>query len=65
MQLTQVLHEVIRIIDFLEKVDFKHIYHERNTKADALAKEGANVLEGHWIVHEFQEFETYASFQVF
>ena len=59
------MHEVIRIIDFLEKVDFKHIYRERNTEADALAKEGANVLEGHWIVHEFQASETYESFQVF
>ena len=58
MQLTRVLHEVIRISKLLEKVDYKHIYQERNSKADALAKEGANVLEGHWHIHEFQATET-------
>ena len=62
MQLTLVLHEVIRISELLEKVDYKHIYRERNSKADALAKEGANVLEGHWHIHEFRESETYESF---
>ena len=45
--LTQVLQEVIRISNFLVKVDFKHIYRERNSKADALANAGANVVEGH------------------
>ena len=35
--LTQVLQEVIRISDFLVKVDYKHIYRERNSKANALA----------------------------
>ena len=52
VHLTQVLQEVIRISDFLDKVDFNHIYRERNSKADALAKAGANVVEGHWIIHE-------------
>ena len=65
VQLTQVLQEVIRISDLLEKVDYKHIYRERNSKADALAKEGANVLKRHWIIHEFRASETYESFQVF
>ena len=51
--------------DLLEKVDFKHIYRERNSKADALAKAGANVVEGHWIIHEIQATETYETFQVF
>ena len=41
--LTQILQEVIRISNFLAKVDYKHIYHERNSKADAFA----NVEEGH------------------
>ena len=65
MQLTQVLHEVIRISELLEKVDYKHIYREMNYKADALAKEGATVLEGYWHIHEFRATETYESFQVF
>ena len=65
VQLTQVLQEVIRISDLLEKLDYKHIYRERNSKANALAKEGANVVEGHWIIHEFQAIEIYESFQVF
>ena len=46
--LTQVLQEVIRISNFLVKVDYKHIYHERNSKVDALANASANVEEGHW-----------------
>ena len=45
--LTQILHEVIRISNLLVKVEYKHIYRERNTKADALANAGANVLEGY------------------
>ena len=65
VHLTQVLHEVFRISDFLEKVDFNHIYRERNSKADALAKAGANVVEGHWIIHEIRASETYQTFQVF
>ena len=31
-----------------EFVDFKHIYRERNSLADVLAKDGANVLVGYW-----------------
>ena len=46
--LTQILQEVIRISNFLAKVDYKHIYHERNSKVDALVNAGSNVEEGHW-----------------
>ena len=63
--LTQVLQEVIRISNFLVKVDFKHIYHERNSKADALASAGANVEEGHWKIKEFRGTNTYETFQIF
>ena len=63
--LTQVLQEVIHISNFLVKVDFKHIYHERNSKADALANAGANVVEGHWIIQEIRASETYETFQIF
>ena len=38
IQLSQVLYEVIRFSDMFEFVDFKHIYRERNSLADELAK---------------------------
>ena len=63
--LTQVLQEVIRISNFLVKVDYKHIYRERNAKADALANAGANVIEGHWKILEYRGVETYETFQIF
>ena len=65
VHLTQVLQEDIRISDILEKVDFNHIYREMNSKADALDKGGANVVEGHWIIHEIRATKTYETFQVF
>ena len=65
VHLTQVLQEVIRISDFLEKVDFNHIYRERNSKADALASVGSNVLEGHWKILEYRGPDIYETFQVF
>ena len=63
--LTQVLQEVIRISNFLVKVDYKHIYHEWNSKADALANAGANVMEGHWKILEYRGVETHETFQIF
>ena len=63
--LTQVLQEVTRISNFLVKVEFNHIYRERNSKADALASAGANVEEGHWKIKEFRGIETYETFQIF
>ena len=63
--LTQVLQEVIRISNFLVKVDYKHIYHERNSKAGALANAGANVVEGHWKIMELRGSGTYETFQIF
>ena len=46
--LAQILQEVIQLSILLVKVDYQHIYHERNFKADALANTGATVEEGHW-----------------
>ena len=63
--LTQILHEVIRISNLLVKFYYKHIYRERNTKADTLANAGANVLEGHWKILEYRGSETYETFQIF
>ena len=39
IQLAQILHEVNRIADILESVEYKHIYRERNSIADVLAKD--------------------------
>ena len=63
--LTRVLQEVIQISNFLVKVDYKHIYRERNSKADALANVGANVVEGHWKILELRGSETHETFQIF
>ena len=63
--LTQVLQEVIRISNFLAKVDYKHIYRERNTKADALGNAGAIVIEGHWKILEYRGADTYETFHIF
>ena len=63
--LTQVLQGVIRIYNFFVKVDYKHIYRERNSKANALANAGANVLEGYWKILEYRGSETYDTFQIF
>ena len=54
MLLSQVLQEMIRISDMLERVEYKHIYRERNSKVDALAKDGATVPEGYWHIFEFR-----------
>ena len=65
MQLFQVLYEVTRISDMFENVDFKHIYQERNSKADELAKAGATVPDGYWHITEFRASKKSESFQFF
>ena len=56
---------MIHLSNFLEKVEFKHIYRERNSKADALANACAYVVEGHWRIMEFRGAESYETFQIF
>ena len=56
---------MIRLSNFLEKVECKHIYRERNSKADTLANAGAYVVEGHWRIKEFRGDESYETFQIF
>ena len=56
---------MIRISNLLEKVEYKHIYRERNSKADALTSAGSNVLEGHWKILEYRGPDTYETFQIF
>ena len=65
IHLTQILQEVIRISNLLEKVKYKHIYRERNSKANALAFACSNVLEGHWKILEYRGPDTYETFQIF
>ena len=48
VQLAQILMEVNRLVDMFDSVVFMHIYHERNTLADVLEKDGANVMSGSW-----------------
>ena len=50
MILSPLLSEVIRFFGMLESVVFKHIYRERNFVADGLAKDGAMVQEGAWLI---------------
>ena len=50
LELSQVLMEVNRLLDFFELVDLKHIYRERNSHADALEKAGVIMTEGLWYI---------------
>ena len=43
-----ILQDVHCLADSLAYVSFKHIYRERNYKADTLAKAGGSILEGSW-----------------
>ena len=51
-ELAMILQDVHCLADSLDYVYFKHIYRERNYKADALAKEGGSILEGSWVTCE-------------
>ena len=63
--LSQVLREVIIISDMFERAYYKHIYRERNSKADVLAKDGATVAEGFWHITEFRADEQHETIQSF
>ena len=49
-----ILRDVNRLTDCFDSVSFRHIYRERNSFADALAKAGGSILEGFWSIKEFQ-----------
>ena len=57
IQLAQILLEVHRLADLFETVHFMHIYRERNSRADLLAKDGSNVLNGSWQISEHRAAE--------
>ena len=61
VQLAQILMEVNRLVDMFDSMVFMHIYRERNTSADILVKEGANVMSSSWQISKHREakcFET-------
>ena len=60
-----ILQDVHCLVDSLEFVSFKHIYRERNYKADALAKASGSTLEGSWSICEQRGTENVENFQVF
>ena len=65
LELSLILQEVHRLSDRFEMVQFQHIYHERNNLADSLAKEGARICEGHWLIKEQREDSIYETYQIF
>ena len=46
IELAMILRDVNSIADCFDTVSFRHIYRERNSAADALAKAGGRILEG-------------------
>ena len=60
-----ILLDVNRLTDSFESIVFKHIYRERNSAADALAKAGGRILEGFWSIMEHRADEVVETFQVF
>ena len=57
--------EVNRLADMFDSVDFMHIFRERNTLANVLAKDGANVLSGSWQISEHRAAECFESVKIF
>ena len=64
-ELAMILQDVHCLADSLDYVSFKHIYRERNFKADSLAKAGGSILEGSWVTCEQRGAEIVENFQVF
>ena len=65
LELAMILQDVNRITDCFDYVSFKHIYQERNSFADALAKAGGRILEGFWSIKEHRVDEVVETFQIF
>ena len=65
LDLSMILQEVNRLTDCFDYVFLKHIYRERNSFADALAKAGGLILEGYWTIKEHRAYEAVETFQFF
>ena len=57
--------EVNRLVDMFDSVVFMHIYRERNTLANVLAKDGANVMSSSWQISEHRAAECFESVKLF
>jgi len=64
-ELAVILQDVHCLADSLDYVSFKHIYRERNFKADSLAKAGGSITEGSWIIGDQRGSSLVETFQVF
>ena len=65
IRLAHILLEVIKLSDIFESVDFLHIYQEKNTLADVLAKDGSNILTGSWQISEHRVADCFESVMFF
>ena len=65
LELAMILQDVNRLTDSFDYVVFKHIYQERNSSADALAKAGGRILEGYSTIMEHHADAVVETFQVF
>ena len=65
LELALILQEVHYLSDSFDHVSYKHIYRERNSKADLLAKAGGSIHEGFWHTLEQNEADSTETFQVF
>ena len=60
-----ILRDVNSIADCFDYVSFRHIYRERNSAANTLAKTGGRILEGSWSILEHRPDTEVETFQVF
>ena len=65
LELSLILQEVHRLSDSFELVQFHHIYRERNSTADTLAKDGVRINEGYRHIKEVREDTTIETYQIF
>ena len=65
LDLAMILQDVHCLVDSHDYVSLKHIYRERNFKADSLAKAGGSILEGSWVTYDQRGTDIVETFQVF
>ena len=65
LELSMILQQVDRLIDCFNYVVLKHIYWERNSYADVLAKAGGMILDGYWSIKEYRADEVVETFHIF
>ena len=65
VQLDHILMEIHRMVDMFDSLSFMHIYRERNSYADILAKEGDNVLSGTWHISKHKGAKRFENDKLF